>query len=108
MSDRIVIIVEDRVLQEISNIPCGVVLEVHDYDCNEDVEGFEPNSVRVGVDEDGNRYWLSLWGIVPGVPEREIHDIATCDVSRLALVIQTPDSAYEINSFACSRIVNSK
>lgn len=58
MKKIINVTVEGGVIQDISNIPNDISIEVHDYDCDEeDCDENDP----VETDTDGNVYWKSVW-----------------------------------------------
>jgi len=48
-SNRIRIIVSGGLIQEVQNIPAGVVVEVWDYDCDSDDDGVELDSIGDSV-----------------------------------------------------------
>lgn len=55
MLQRIVVVVEGGVVQNVLGVPAGVVVEVHDYDT-------DGTDKHLGVDEHGNAYAIGEWG----------------------------------------------
>jgi hypothetical protein len=54
------ITVEGGVIQDISNIPDDISIEVHDYDCDTEPDpDDEYNSTK--EDQNGDFYWESVW-----------------------------------------------
>jgi hypothetical protein len=63
--NRITVVVEGGVIQNILDIPEGVEVLTKDYDCDEDhtfcldEECVKDSNVK--IDEDGNSYWECVW-----------------------------------------------
>jgi len=57
---KIIVIVEGGLIQDISNIPKDIEIEVHDYDCDSEPD---PNNKHNNTreDSDGAYYWQSTW-----------------------------------------------
>jgi len=72
MDKKIIITVDGGVIQNVRGIPEGIVVEVHDYDTDEEADvDFRthddgPRSRTILKDADGNNYEVGVWG-----PEKE-------------------------------------
>jgi hypothetical protein len=70
--NRIVIIVEGGVVQDVFGIPKGYGLEVHDYD----VEGCDEGDLE--TNDDGDKFYRGVWA----EPDARTNLLALCDAAQ--------------------------
>lgn len=61
MSKRIIVAVFDGDVEDVSNIPDGVVVEVRNYDIRNTVNEFIFDTTELEVDEFGDKYLKTEW-----------------------------------------------
>lgn len=50
--DKIIIVLEGGIVQEVKGLPAGTTYAIHDYD----IEGADPEHDAIGEDEQGREY----------------------------------------------------